>query len=70
MVLQSEKGFSLTKSDRNQLWDLWVDGAWKMWGGRGGGSYGVSLWKYIRRGWLKFEISVRYKAGTGDLFLV
>lgn len=37
MVLQSEKGFSLTKSDRNQLWDLWVDGAWKMWGGGGGG---------------------------------
>jgi hypothetical protein len=39
-------------------------------GGEGGGSYGVSLWKYIRRGWLKFEISVRYKVGTGDLFLV
>jgi hypothetical protein len=34
-----------------------------------GGSFGVGVWKYIRRGWDSFAAHVRYKVGDGSLIL-
>ena len=29
------------------------------------GSYGVSLWKYIKKGWERFSAFIKYEVGCG-----
>jgi hypothetical protein len=41
-----------------------IEGGWCSVDGRG--SYGVSLWRYIRRGWSDFRDNVNYEVGYGN----
>ncbi len=43
---------------------VWLQLGWVMFGEVRGG-YGVSLWKYVRSGWVCFSGCVTYSVGSG-----
>ena len=58
-------------TDREALWRQVVEAKYGgMWGGWcsdvSRGAYGVSLWKYIRRGWDQFFPFLSFKVGNGE----
>uniref|UniRef100_A0A2N9IHU7 Reverse transcriptase domain-containing protein n=1 Tax=Fagus sylvatica TaxID=28930 RepID=A0A2N9IHU7_FAGSY len=57
--------------EREALWTLVVDAKYgSLWGGwcskSGTGSYGVSVWKFIRRGWDTFHSHCSFLVGDGQ----
>jgi hypothetical protein len=57
--------------EREALWRVVVDSKYgSSWGGwcsnEVHGSYGVSLWKNIRRGWREFSSHTRFEVGDGS----
>uniref|UniRef100_A0A2N9J257 Reverse transcriptase domain-containing protein n=1 Tax=Fagus sylvatica TaxID=28930 RepID=A0A2N9J257_FAGSY len=57
-------------SEREALWRLVVDAKYgSLWGGwsskSGRGPYGVSVWKFIRKGWEEFSLHCSFSVGDG-----
>jgi hypothetical protein len=60
-------------TERGALWRRVVDAKYDSLSGgwcskEVGGSYGVGVWKCIRRGWAGFVTHVRYEVGDGSQF--